>query len=65
MMCRLSAILAGGLVQKWIPLPPDPTKTDSSTPKTGGRKSGEQQTPHSLVAHHTLYASCSCCTDIM
>lgn len=44
-MCRLSAILAGGLVQKWIPLPPDSTKLNTSDSKSG-RKSGELQSLH-------------------
>ncbi|CAI7993280.1 Cilia- and flagella-associated protein 46 [Geodia barretti] len=41
LVCHVSTVLAGGLVQKWTPSPPDPTKTDpTSKENLGGRKSG-------------------------
>ena len=41
-MCRLCTALAGGLVQTWMPTPPDPSRVQ--TPAAGGRKSGDCST---------------------
>lgn len=40
LLCRLSTVLAGGLVQTWMPSPPDPSSVDLPT-TAKGRKSGD------------------------
>ena len=49
-MCRLCTALVGGLVQTWMPTPPDPSRVE--TPAAGGRKSGDCST---TFIHTWLY----------
>ena len=52
-MCRLSHIVAGGLVQTWMPTPPDPSSLDlpAKAAGGGGRKSGDSN----MLILHTMH----------
>ena len=67
-VCRLCTALAGGLVQTWMPTPPDPSRVE--TPAAGGRKSGDCSTQRSYIRGYislrleslvivTLFCGCS------